>query len=137
MKNNHLLKEKFKLGEQFYNWEFELDFLPQRVEGYDSFEFIGANTLYFLGLYVDSAELLFNADFLTAVILTFRKEECSSETLIERLSSVGYVSSESVLSYDVYISTNKNSPSYYVSKNCPEKMVYGKRRFMKKHLASL
>lgn len=111
-----------------------MDFLPQRVGGYDSFKFIGANTFYFLGFYVDSAELLFNGDFLTAVILTFRKEEkCSSETLNQRLSSIGYVYSESILGFDVFffVSNNKISNPIMLVKTVLRKWFMVKEDLLK------
>jgi hypothetical protein len=62
----------FKLGMQYDNWEFELEVTQDRLQGYDSYIYIGKQFNKFLNECTDETELLFNMDILEAVIITFK-----------------------------------------------------------------
>ncbi len=62
----------FKIGMQYENWEFNLDILPDRIKGFDSYIYIGIEFIQYLNYKPDESELLFNCDILEGVILTFR-----------------------------------------------------------------
>lgn len=59
----------FRLNMQFDNWEFDLDFLPSRIKGYDSYKYRKKIYTTYFGDTIEKFELLFNADILTAVII--------------------------------------------------------------------
>ncbi|TWP23168.1 hypothetical protein ETU10_08720 [Apibacter muscae] len=61
----------FQLGMEYENWEFDLEILPDRLEGYDSYLYIGKEFNYFMNYPTDKTELIFILDRLVAVILTF------------------------------------------------------------------
>lgn len=60
----------FKIGMQYENWEFELDILPDRIKGKDSYLYIGNKITELYGFKVAKIELLFNLDILEEVRIT-------------------------------------------------------------------
>ena len=65
----------FLIGEYYEKWEFELDVLPDRIKGFDSYRFIGKKQNKFLNYLPDEVELIFNLDILEMVILKFENKE--------------------------------------------------------------
>lgn len=59
----------FEIDEQYDNWEFELEALDDRFSGYHSYKYIGEQLNYFLNFNTDETQLIFNGDYLTAVII--------------------------------------------------------------------
>lgn len=62
----------FKLGMGYENWEFDLEILPDRLEGYDSYRYIGNNFNNFLNYPTEETELIFSFEILVAVIIKFK-----------------------------------------------------------------
>ena len=86
----------FKLGMQYDNWEFDLEVTKDRIEGCDSYIYIGKKFNKFLKYSKYKTELIFNLDILESVLISFEnsnsdynelseivnlKLNCSSETL--------------------------------------------------------
>lgn len=73
----------FSIGEQYENWEFELDIIPEIIKGHDSYLYIGDN----FNLKKDTAkyELLFSLDILGAVIITYKSELTIIESNLDLL----------------------------------------------------
>jgi len=65
----------FLIGEGYEKWEFELDVLPDKIKGFDSYRFIGKNLNKYLNYLPDEVELIFNLDILEMVILKFENKE--------------------------------------------------------------
>jgi hypothetical protein len=65
----------FKLGMQYDNWEFELEVTQDRLQGCDSYIYIGKQFNKFLNKCTDETELLFNLDILEGVIITFKDKD--------------------------------------------------------------
>lgn len=66
------IKLPFQIGEQYEDWEFELDILLDRIKGYDSYKYIGEEVKFFLNYLPDEIELIFNLDILECVLLVFK-----------------------------------------------------------------
>src|SRR5690606_25100908 len=64
-------KIPFKIGMQYENWEFNLDILPDRIKGLDSYLNIDESLNTFLNVHIDRTELIFSLDILEGVIITF------------------------------------------------------------------
>ncbi len=79
------LEIPFQIGMQYENWEFDLDILPGRIKGYDSYLYVGEKFTYFLNYPTDRIELLFNADVLEMVIITVKNINHSE--FIEKVSN--------------------------------------------------
>ncbi|UMB52617.1 hypothetical protein MKD41_09735 [Lutibacter sp. A64] len=68
-------KLPFQIGEQYENWEFELEILPDRINGYDSYKYIGNEFKFFLNYLPDETELIFNLDILECVLFVFKNRD--------------------------------------------------------------
>ena len=67
MKNKKL---PFQIGEQYENWEFNLEVLDfERIKGFDSYLYL--KEVNFLGIKSNYAELIFLFDILEQIILKF------------------------------------------------------------------
>lgn len=67
MKNSFL---PFQTGEQYENWEFDLDYLEEeRIKGFDSYLYLWQRA--FLYLVSSRIELIFALDILEVVIMSF------------------------------------------------------------------
>lgn len=72
----------FKIGEQYENWEFDLDCCSQdRIKGLDSYIYI--RDLIFLGVKVNYVELIFSLDILQAVMLILQFDSLKELTQFE------------------------------------------------------
>jgi hypothetical protein len=73
----------FSIGEQYENWEFELEILPDIINGYDSYVYAGSN----FKIKKDKVkyELLFSLDILEAVIITYKSELTIIESNLDLL----------------------------------------------------
>ena len=122
----------FRLNMQFENWEFDLDFLPSRIKGYDSFKYRKKlNTTYF-GNNIKKFELLFNADILTAVIINLNT---SSLPLLVNLKKLIIENNKTEVIKIEEIECYKNGRYiYYVSDN-RNMVIYGKVEFMKRYIS--
>lgn len=67
----------FKIGMEYENWEFDLEILPDRLERYDSYRYIGNEFNNILNFSTDETELIFSYDILVAVIIKFKYESSS------------------------------------------------------------
>lgn len=121
----------FKIDKQYENWEFELDALDDRLSGYHSYKYIGKQLNYFQNFITYKTELIFNGDYLTAVIVTIKNVDVKQFTAINQFleqnaSKVTTINS-CVIKFKVwrisYISI------YYSSKN-EAVLIYGKPRFI-------
>ncbi len=74
----------FKIDGQYENWQFELDALDDRLSGYHSYRYIGNKLNFFLNFTTYKTELIFNADYLTAVIITIRNSDINQLTVINK-----------------------------------------------------
>ncbi len=59
----------FKLGMQYENWEFDLEPIPDKYKGRDSYKYIGKEKFYYYGYEVRGIKLTFELDILVEVIL--------------------------------------------------------------------
>lgn len=64
-------KIPFKIGMQYENWEFNLDILPDRIKGLDSYLNIDESLNEFMNIHTDKTELIFSLDILEGVVITF------------------------------------------------------------------
>lgn len=128
----------FRIDKQYENWQFELDSLPTRKNGYESYRYIGKKLNIFLNFSTTKTELIFNADYLTAVIITFGVNRDTSITELEicliasNFIFKGLLQNSKTFEYAkrLYcIYTNPRNGSFY--------LIYGKSRFIKKHLLLL
>lgn len=66
----------FQIGEQYENWEFDLDYLKEeRIKGLDSYLYIKKS--FFLQYNARRIELIFALDILEVVIMTFEFQSFS------------------------------------------------------------
>lgn len=72
----------FKLGVDYDNWELDLECLPDRMNGYDSYIYLGKEFNSFLNYPTDKTELIFKWDILEAVIISFN---CMEFLMYEKL----------------------------------------------------
>lgn len=128
----------FKIDKQYENWEFELDALDDRLSGYHSYKYIGKQLNCFLKFITHKTELIFNGDYLTAVILTIKKVDVKdlhiiNEFLVQNASKQ--------IQVDELSSKFKVWRIIYFSSYNPKKkeiiVIYGKPRFIQKHLLIL
>ncbi|SEF77254.1 hypothetical protein [Flavobacterium urumqiense] len=86
--NKKLQQElKFKIGEQYGKYEFELDWVTSVVDNnlrYEVYRYIGKDKSSFFNFEIHKILLAYNCDFLTGVFY-FIKGDCYSE-LIEKLN---------------------------------------------------
>jgi hypothetical protein len=122
----------FRLNMQFENWEFDLDFLPSRIKGHDSFKYRKKlNTTYF-GNNIKKFELLFNADILTAVIINLNT---SSLPLLVNLKKLLIENNKTeIIKIQEIECYKKGRYIYYVSEN-RNMLIYGKVEFMKRYIS--
>lgn len=73
----------FKLGMQFDNWEFDLELVKDRVQGFDSYIYIGKKFNKFLNYSKYKTELIFNLDVLEAVLISFESSNSDYNELSE------------------------------------------------------
>lgn len=60
----------FAIGTEYSNLEFDLEILPDRIAGYDSYLYVGKEVKNFLNYPTDKIELIFFCDeFLQAVVI--------------------------------------------------------------------
>ncbi|CAM3399973.1 hypothetical protein FLLO111716_08280 [Flavobacterium longum] len=126
----------FKIDKQYENWQFELDALDDRLPGYHSYLYIGEQLNYFLNYPTDSAELIFNGDYLTAVILIMKISTGNElNDLFHFL--VHYKATE--IRTDEDFRLYKFGQVQYCMTTIPKKgefiIVYGTSKFMQKHLS--
>ncbi len=107
MKNFHLLKEKFKIGEQFYLKEFDVEWLGSvmGVEGleYEVYKFERNRVEYCQKLDVDEIYLFYNCDILS-IILTLKRSLLGSSikegdiiNLYQKVYSKTYTTSQNTI----------------------------------------
>ena len=128
----------FKIDKQYENWEFELDTLDDRLSGYHSYKYIGKQLNYFLNFITHKTELIFNGDYLTAVILTIKKVD---EKDLHIINEFLVQNASKQIQVDELSSKFKVWRIMYFSSYNPEKkqiiVIYGKPRFIQKHLLIL
>ena len=73
----------FKLGMQYDNWEFDLEVTKDRIEGCDSYIYIGKEFNKFLNYSKYKTELIFNLDVLEAVLISFESSNSDFNELSE------------------------------------------------------
>jgi len=59
----------FPIGIEYENLEFELEVLPEKIKGYDSYIYVGKKVKNFLNYPTEKLELIFHWDILQAVII--------------------------------------------------------------------
>ncbi len=128
----------FKIDKQHENWQFELDALDDRISGYHSYKYVGEQFNYFLNLTTHKTELIFNADYLTAVIITIQHSDI---THLQYINQFLVLNASKEIIIDVYSRKFKVwSIMYYITFNTKSKQIlfiYGKPRFIQKHLTFL
>lgn len=125
----------FKIDKQYENWQFELDALDDRLPGYHSYSYIGEQLNYFLNYPTDSTELIFNGDYLTAVILTLK---ISTGNELDDLFHFLVQSKTIEIRADEDFRLFRFGKVLYCLTTNPEKkeilFIYGKPSFMQYHL---
>ena len=128
----------FKIDKQYENWQFELDALDDRLRGYYSYKYIGKKLNYFLNFTTHKTELIFNADYLTAVIITIRNSNINQLTVINQFL---VLNASKEITLDKYTTKYKVWRIMYLTKYNSKKkqtiIIYGKPRFIQKHLLLL
>lgn len=130
------LKIPFRLGVNYENLEFDLEVLPDRIQGCDSYIYIGKKLNKFLNYNTDKTELIFSLDVLEVVILTFTNRNI--KFYYELLEAIN----KSIKSSVCY---NKNYLAFLDSNNLINILftentiilTYCKIRFIQKHLLHL
>ncbi len=87
-------KIPFKIGMQYENWEFNLDILPDKIKGLDSYLNIDESLNTFLNVRTDKTELIFSLDILEGVIITFENRTLNfykvlKEMILSNLEKLG------------------------------------------------
>jgi hypothetical protein len=128
----------FKIDKQYENWQFELDALEDRLRGYHSYKYVGKQFNYFLNFSTHKTELIFNGDFLTAVIITIKQSNIAQLHIINQFLVLD-PSKQIIL--DDYSTKFKIWRIMYYTIFKPKKkeilIIYGKPRFIQKHLQIL
>jgi len=107
MKNFHLLKEKFKIGEQFYLNEFNVEWLGSVIGveglGYEVYKFEKKENELYDKLNIDEIYLFYNCDILS-IILTLKRnllgssiKESGMLNLCQKVYSKTYTTSQNTL----------------------------------------
>lgn len=123
----------FKIDKQYENWEFELDALEDRFKGYHSYKYIGEKLNYFLNFVTHKTELIFNGDYLTAVIITLKFSNVKKLNAINQFLVFHAPKEIIVNEYSrkfkvcriIYYTT-------FIVKNKEILIIYGKPRFIQK-----
>jgi hypothetical protein len=128
----------FKIDKQYENWEFELDALEDRFNGYHSYKYIGEKLNYFLKFITHKTELIFNGDYLTAVIITINFSSIAKLNNINQF--LVFYSSKEIMIDDTTRKFKILKIMYYTTffeKRKQVIIIYGKPRFIQKHLLLL
>ena len=113
----------FKIDKQYENWQFELDALEDRLNGYHSYKYIGKKL---------------NCDYLTGVIITLKFSYVKKLNTINHLL-VPYASKQIKID-ELSTKFKVWRIMYYTTFKVKEKeilIIYGKPRFIQKHLLLL
>lgn len=106
----------FPIGLEYEDLEFDLEVLPDRIKGYDSYIFVGKEVKNFLNYPTDKTELIFHWEILVAIIISV--EYCEADLHLD------------LLKYLIILGKNKNYTFYIndeISLITVENMViYGK-----------
>lgn len=81
----------FRIGMEYENWEFDLEILPDRLEGYDSYRYIGNELNNFLNYPIEETELIFSFEILVAIIIKFKSD--LQLDVLEQFNSARIISS--------------------------------------------
>ncbi|HRE78466.1 MAG TPA: hypothetical protein PLL09_11660 [Flavobacterium sp.] len=73
----------FKLGMQYDTWEFDLELAHDRLQGCDSYIYIGKKFNKFLNYHKYKTELIFNLDTLEAILISFDNSNSDYNELSE------------------------------------------------------
>lgn len=97
----------FRLGMDYEELEFELEVLPDRIKGYDSYLYIGEFNS-FLNYNTERIELLFRIDVLEGIIinLPLLEPECIVTSLESLLGTPQVVSEENFKFYKFNLEEN-------------------------------
>ena len=124
----------FRIDEQYENWEFDLDVIENRFKDYDSYKYTGIELNYFLDFSTQKVELIFSADYLVIVIVTFNgKSRPSVKRLQRAMIEAGFKPTVSTdRTYFKYVKR-----FYYVCNKLEDNstlLIYGKKRILNKLL---
>lgn len=123
----------FKIDKQYENWQFDLDVLEDRFNGYHSYKYIGKQFNYFLKFITHKTELIFNGDYLTAVIITIKKAD---DKQIADVNQFLEQNASKISLINTYTTKFKIWRVTYISIYCSSKkeiiLIYGKPRFINK-----
>ena len=123
----------FKLGMQYDNWEFDLEVAKDRVQGFDSYIYIGKKFNKFLNYSTDKTELLFRLDVLESVMLRF--DDRNIKFYYELLKAINKSTRSKVNyhnNYIAYLVSNNLIHIFYNESNSTIILLYGKIRFIQK-----
>src|SRR5690625_4542079 len=65
----------FPIGMEYEDLEFDLEVLPDRIKGYDSYIYVGKDLKNFLNYPTDKIELIFHWEILVAIIISIEYNE--------------------------------------------------------------
>lgn len=106
----------FPIGMEYEDLEFDLEVLPDKIKGYDSYIYVGKDLKNFLNYPTDKIELIFHWEILVAIIISV--EYCEADLHLD------------LLKYLIILGKNKNYTFYIndeISLITVENMViYGK-----------
>lgn len=73
----------FPIGMEYEDLEFDLEVLPDRIKGYDSYIYVGKDLKNFLNNPTDKIELIFHWEILVAIIISV--EYCEADLHLDLL----------------------------------------------------
>lgn len=88
----------FPIGMEYEDLEFDLEVLPERIKGYDSYIYVGKDLKNFLNNPTDKIELIFHWEILVAIIISV--EYCEADLHLDLLK---YLLLEKKENYTFYI----------------------------------
>ena|SRR5690606_308755 len=65
----------FPIGMEYEDLEFDLEILPDRIKGYDSYIYVGKEVKNFLNYPTEKIELIFHWEILVAIIISVEYNE--------------------------------------------------------------
>lgn len=78
----------FKLGDDYEIWEKNLECIPDRLKGYDSYLYLGDRFNKLLNYYTDKTELIFSWDVLKGIVVTLNLSSLSPLEVINTFSGL-------------------------------------------------
>lgn len=93
----------FPIGMEYEDLEFDLEVLPDRIKGYDSYIYVGKEVKNFLNNPTDKIELIFHWEILVAMIISVEYNEADLHfnllkyfTLVEKKGNYNFYTNDEI-----------------------------------------